>query len=86
MVNFKKEFSENNLYTNSLKRNNSGDKIIHNSLKNDIKKNSNINKNRNLQINEEKTKKKKNKYLFNSTENEEIKEDEKEAYHQNFQK
>ena len=86
MVNFKKEFSENNLYTNSLKRNNSGDKIIHNSLKNDIKKNSNINKNRNLQINEEKTKKKKNKNLFNSTENEEIKEDEKEAYHQNFQK
>ena len=79
MVNFKKELSENNLYSNYLKRNNSGDKIIHNSLKNDIKKNTNINKNRNiLQFNEEKTRKKAYKNLINSAETEEIKENEKE--------
>ena len=82
MFNFKKELSENNLYTNTLKRNNSGDKMIHNSLKHDIKKNVNINKNRNIQINEEKIKKKVNKTLINSSENEN--EVEKEKNHQSF--
>lgn len=72
MLGFKKEFSENNLYANKTKKNNSGDKVIQNSLKKDILKNINIYRITNQQINEEKVKSKKN--LINSSESGEIKE------------
>ena len=77
MIGFKKELSENYLYSNALKKNNSGDKIILNSLKNDILKKINIYKINNQQINEEKAKSKQYKNLINSSEREKIKENQK---------